>query len=66
MEQLTIPALFRFSLTPAGQDDRAFLVLEPFDAAAPTAPALQDPSRSNASFGALTSRGTGAAAPRGA
>lgn len=31
VEQLTIPTLFRFSLTQANQDDRAFLVLEPFD-----------------------------------
>lgn len=31
VEQLTIPTLFRFSLTQANQDDRAFLVLEPFN-----------------------------------
>ena len=31
VEQLTIPVLFRFSLTQANKDDRAFLVLEPLN-----------------------------------
>ena len=31
VEQLTIPALFRFSVSPAGQDDRTLLVLDPLD-----------------------------------
>lgn len=35
VNQLTTPTLFKFSLTPANQDNSAFLVLDPFD---PTAP----------------------------
>ena len=42
VEQLTIPTLFRFSLTQANQDDRAFLVLDPFDSAAPAQPQTQE------------------------
>jgi hypothetical protein len=53
VEQLTIPTLFRFSLTQANQDDRAFLVLDPFDSAAPAEPQTrkQGSGRSNASTG---------------
>lgn len=53
VEQLTLPTLFRFSLTQANQDDRAFLVLDPLDSAAPAAPTPQPKgsSRSNASTG---------------
>jgi hypothetical protein len=35
VEQFTIPALFRFNLTLAGQDDRGLLVLEPFNSPEP-------------------------------
>ena len=52
VEQLTIPALFRFSLTQANQDDRAFLVLDPFDSPAPAQPQRPGSGRSNASTGA--------------
>ncbi len=40
VEQLTIPALFRFTLTPADQDDRTFLVLDPLDAHGPCSPTM--------------------------
>lgn len=54
VEQLTIPALFRFSLTRDDHDDRALLLLDPFTSPAPeSAPRLVPPgsgsSRSNAS-----------------
>jgi hypothetical protein len=35
VDQLTEPTQFRFSLTPANQDNSAFLVLDPFDPSAP-------------------------------
>lgn len=54
VEQLTIPTLFRFSLTRDDQDDRTLLVLAPLGSPAPeSAPRLVPPgsgsSRSNAS-----------------
>ncbi len=52
VEQLTIPTLFRFSLTPAGRDDRTFLVLDPLDSARPVEPQpwQQGPGRANAAL----------------
>jgi hypothetical protein len=35
VEHFTLPALFRYRLTLTGQDDRALLVLEPFNSPAP-------------------------------
>ena len=58
VEQLTIPALFRFSVSPAGQDDRTLLVLEPLDSTLPVQPpsGQQGPGRSNAALTPVPAR----------
>ncbi len=49
VQRLTLPALFRFSLTPARAGERALLVLEPFAAPAP-APAPRSQGLPNSSL----------------
>ncbi|HVP02632.1 MAG TPA: hypothetical protein VMT10_08690 [Solirubrobacteraceae bacterium] len=51
VDQLTLPTLFKFSLTQANQDDRAFLVLDPFTAASGSSSGSRGTSGSSNSSG---------------
>ncbi len=59
VDQLTMPKIFRFSLTQANTDNRGFIVLDPLDAAAATTPSTSGSgsSGSSTSLGAPSSGG---------
>ncbi|HEX6389618.1 MAG TPA: hypothetical protein VFZ89_09230, partial [Solirubrobacteraceae bacterium] len=57
VDQLTMPKIFRFSLTQANTDNRGFIVLDPLDAAAANTPSGNGSGSGSGSSGSSTSLG---------
>ena len=55
VDQLTMPKIFRFSLTQANTDNRGFIVLDPLDAATPAAPSTSGAASGSGSSGSSPS-----------
>ena len=63
VDQLTMPKIFRFTLTQANTDNRGFIVLDPLDAAAPAAPSTSGSGSASGSGSSGSGSSTSLGAP---